>query len=59
MKIKAQVKRVCKINGATYEDIELTNEDIQMIMIRKCESLYSDNVGCTLNIETDLSIECG
>lgn len=58
MKIKGQVKRVCKFSGTTYEDIELTDEDIELIMIRKCESLYSDNTGCTLSVEDRLSVEC-
>jgi len=51
MNISATVKRECKFNGSTYEDIELTQEDIEQALIRKCESNFSDNTGCTFSIE--------
>lgn len=57
MKINAQVKRTCKHNGSTYEDVELTEEDIEIMLIKKCNSIYSENTGCTFSIEGKLNLE--
>jgi hypothetical protein len=55
MNIKASVKRVCQFNGTSYENIELTQEDIELVLIRKCESLFSDNEKCTFSVD-DLEV---
>jgi hypothetical protein len=57
MKIKAQIKRTCKHNGSTYEDVELSEEEVEIMLIKKCDSLYSDNTGCTFNVEGKLNLE--
>ena len=57
MKLSATVKRECKFNGSTYEDIELTQEDIDFWLTRKCEEKFSDNTGCTFSVDTDYSVE--
>ena len=60
MKIKGQVKRVCKYKGevyqTTHDDIELSQEDIELLLIRKCESMYGLETGVTLSVES-VSIE--
>lgn len=56
MNISASVKRTCSFNGSTYENVELTQEDIEQVLIRKCEGLFGDNTGCTFSIE-DVQIE--
>ena len=57
MNIKAKVKRVCKNTGVSVDDVEITNDDIVSILIRKCESSYYDNEGCTFSIESNISID--
>lgn len=57
MNIKAKVRRVCKSTGISVDDVEITNEDIVSMLIRKCESNYYDNDGCTFSIESNISVD--